>query len=85
MLIKAKIDTLHKIHEIEINENKQNTIYHQTQIYLDYIHFESKENRIFFALFNPESHMFIINYEEILNCTIYLINLYIIFFSFLNY
>ena len=68
MLIKAKNENNDKIHEINISDNKQITISQQIQTFLDNINFETSDNRIFYALFNPESNMFMINYEEIINC-----------------
>lgn len=68
MLIKAKIENSDKIHEINISDNKQITISQQIQNFLDTINYETPDNRIFYALFNPESNMFMINYEEIANC-----------------
>jgi len=68
MLIKAKIENNEKIHEINLNDNKQLSINQQIQLFLDSINFETPENRIFFALFNPDSNMFMINFEEIGNC-----------------
>jgi hypothetical protein len=68
MLIKAKIENNEKTYEINLIESKQSPISQQILTFLDSIRFESPENRIFYALFNLDSNMYMINYEEIGNC-----------------
>lgn len=68
MLIKAKIENNDKTHEINLSDNKHISINQQIQTFLDKINYEIPENRIFYALFNPDSNMFMINYDEIANC-----------------
>jgi len=70
MLIKAKIENIDKIHEIDISDNKQISVSKQIQTFLDNLSFETPNNRVYYALFNSESNMFMISYDEIANCKI---------------
>ncbi len=72
MLIRAKLenndDKDNKIHEINISDSKQITINQQIQNFLDKLNFETPDNRIFYALYNQQSNMFMINSEDISSC-----------------
>lgn len=68
MLVKAKIENNDKIHDINIIDSKQITINQQIQNYLDSIKFETPDNRIFYSLYNPDSHMFMMSFEDIQTC-----------------
>jgi len=68
MLIKSKIENYDKTYEINISDNKNFSINQQIQSFLDSIKYETPENRIFYSLFNRESNMFMINYEDIGPC-----------------
>ena len=67
MLIKVKIENEDKIHEINF-ENKDFSVSQQVKTFLDTINHEHVDNRIFFALFNPASSMYMNTFEEIQTC-----------------
>lgn len=67
MQIKVKIENDSKINEMRI-ENKDLTINQQVKNFLDQISWEQHENRIFYALFNPASSMYMNSFEEIQTC-----------------
>jgi hypothetical protein len=67
MLIKVKFENDDKINEFRV-DNKELSINQQVKIFLDKISYENSENRIFYALFNPASHMYMNSFEEIHTC-----------------
>ena len=67
MLIKVKIEDEDKINQIKF-ENKDLSINQQVKNFLDTIDYEHVDNRIFFALFNPASSMYMNTFEEIQTC-----------------
>jgi hypothetical protein len=67
MFIKVKLENDDKINEMRI-ETKELSVNQQVKIFLDTISYENSENRIFYALFNPASSMFMNTIEEIQTC-----------------
>ena len=68
MLIKAKFENSDKIYEINITDNKELTINQQLKNFLDQINYDLPDIRIFFAIYNPESHMYMILFDELQSC-----------------
>jgi hypothetical protein len=69
MLIKVKFENHDKVNEFRI-ENKDISINQQVKNFLDQISYEQHENRIFYALFNPASSMYMNTFEEIQTCNL---------------
>ena len=66
LTIKVKVESDEKIHFYKF-ENKQ-TVNEQVHDFLDKLNYQEPENRIFFALFNPASAMYMNTCEEIQTC-----------------
>jgi len=67
MLIKVKIEHDEKINEFRI-ENKELSVNQQVKNFLDEISWGQADNRIFYALFNPASSMYMNTFDEIQTC-----------------
>lgn len=68
MLIKFKIENEEKIYELTFENKEQLSINLQVKNFLDKINYDEIDNRIFYALFNPASSMYMNTYEEIQTC-----------------
>lgn len=65
MSIKLKFENSNKIYELNLQESEASPFLDQQKIFLETADYENLETRMMCHLFNPETHMFILNTSEL--------------------